>query len=314
MIKDIDIVVAGYPSLDRIIKVKDNPRFGITSIVQNCDNGQVNYGGCSINIAYLGARLGLSTLPVLRVGCDYEGVGLKEFLQNGGVNTEGITVVNDDYTSNCYLIENSDGNHITLFYPGAMDKKYYKEINGELLEKAKYAVITVGCLEENWDFLKAAKKTGTPIVTGMKCDFEAFPEEFLRELLYSSYIIFANEGEQKEIEGKYNLSHISELLETGNAGVIVITKGCNGSEIYYMEDNKLIKKTVSIAKPDKIKDSTGVGDAYITGFLYGLTKGKSFEECGQYGAVASSFIIEEMGCLSGIPTIKNYENRVIENY
>lgn len=314
MSKDYDVIVSGYPSLDRIIKVSDNPRFGITSLIDNGDNGQVHYGGCSTNIVYLASKLGVKALPVFRVGCDFEKVGLKKFLEDGGVPLEGIKVIDNDYTSNCYLIENKDGNHITLFYTGAMDKKYYKKLEQSMFEKSKYAVITVGCLEENWDFMKCAKKAGNKIVTGMKCDFNAFPFEFLKEFLYGSHIIFANEGERKEIEKEFGLESIEELFKDGNAEVIVITKGSEGSEVYYCEDEKIKKESINIAIPDKVVDTTGVGDAYITGFLYGLTKGKNYVECAKYGSVASSFIIEDMGCLSRIPTIKEYEERYKKNY
>lgn len=314
MNKKFDLVVAGYPSMDRIIKVKDNPRFGITSLIENSDNSKINYGGCSINIAYLGARLSMNTLPILRVGEDFESTGFKSFLKKGGVCLDGIIKIEKDMTSNCYLIENADGSHITLFYPGAMDSKYYFGTNSELISKAKYAVITVGCLEENWDFMRQAKNLKIPIVTGMKCDFSAFPYDFLKELLYSSNIIFANDGEKIEIEKQLNLSHISELLMNGEASVIAITKGCDGSEVYFSENGEIKKKSVGIAKPRKVVDTTGVGDAYMTGFLYALIKDKNYEECAAYGAVASSFIIEEMGCLTSIPTIEEFEQRYRECY
>ncbi|SHE65333.1 carbohydrate kinase family protein [Clostridium fallax] len=314
MNKYYDVIVSGYPSLDRIIKVSDNPTFGITSLIHNKDNAQVHYGGCSTNIVYLASKLGIKALPIFRVGCDFEKVGLKNFLEEGQVPLEGIRVIENDYTSNCYLIENKDGNHITLFYPGAMDSKYYKKLDQSIFSKSKYAVITVGCLEENWDFMKCAKKAGNKIVAGMKCDFNAFPFEFLKELLYGSHIIFANEGERKEIESKFDLESIDELFKDGSAEVVIITKGSDGSEVYYLEDGKIKKENINIAVPDKIIDTTGVGDAYITGFLYGLTKEKSYIECAKYGAVASSFIIEDMGCLGRIPTIKEYEERYKKNY
>ena len=85
-----DVLTSGYVSLDRIIKVDSPLRVGFTSLVQNSDNAQVYYGGCSTNIAYLLARLGLETLPIVRFGQDYEENGFVEFLRQGGVCLDAV--------------------------------------------------------------------------------------------------------------------------------------------------------------------------------------------------------------------------------
>ena len=80
------------------------------------------FGGCSVNISVLLAKLGVEAMALLRVGNDYSSTGFKEFLEKSNVNTSAVQVVENDRTSNCYLIQSVEGNHITLFYPGAQDK------------------------------------------------------------------------------------------------------------------------------------------------------------------------------------------------
>ncbi|MGF7058001.1 carbohydrate kinase family protein [Brassicibacter mesophilus] len=303
MVKDIDLIAVGYPSLDRIIKLNDTPSIGITSIIQNSDNSKIYYGGCNVNIAYLGARLGLKSMPMMSVGADFESTGFKEFLEDAGIDLDAIHRVDEDVTSNTYLVENSEGHHITLFYPGAMDSKYEFKIDKDIVKKAKYGVITVGNTDYNMQFMRACNEENIPVVFGMKCDFKAFPLDVLKVFLTSSNIIFTNEGEREEIEAQLGFDDISMLIHDGNAECIVVTKGINGSEVIYKEDDKVTSKQVSIAKPDKVVDSTGVGDAYMTGFIYGLINGKTYEQAGRIGTVVSSFIIEEMGCLTNIPSL-----------
>ncbi len=309
MVKDVDLIAVGYPSLDRIIKLNDTPSIGITSIIQNSDNSRIYYGGCNVNIAYLGARLGLKSMPMMSVGADFESTGFKVFLEEADINLDAIHTVDEDVTSNSYLIENDEGHHITLFYPGAMDSKYEFKINKEIVRRAKYGVVTVGNTDYNIQFMKACNEENIPVVFGMKCDFKAFPLDVLKVFLMNSNIIFTNEGERKEIEKQLGLDDISMLIKAGNAECIVVTKGINGSEVIYKENDKVTSKYVSIAKPEKVVDSTGVGDAYMTGFIYGLINGKTYEQAGRIGAVVSSFIIEEMGCLTNIPSLVQVQER-----
>ena len=74
-----DMIISGYVSIDRIIKTKTPVRYGYTSIVENSDNSKIYYGGCPTNIAYLDAKLGLTVLPIIRLGEeDYQETGFYE--------------------------------------------------------------------------------------------------------------------------------------------------------------------------------------------------------------------------------------------
>ena len=47
-----DVLASGYVSMDHIIRIASPARIGFTSLVQNQSNVDINYGGCSVNIAY----------------------------------------------------------------------------------------------------------------------------------------------------------------------------------------------------------------------------------------------------------------------
>ena len=78
-----DVITSGYVSMDRIIKLKTPARVGFTSLVENRTSADIRYGGCSVNISYDLCRLGVRSLPVMRVGDDYEQIGFKRFLEQG---------------------------------------------------------------------------------------------------------------------------------------------------------------------------------------------------------------------------------------
>ena len=264
---------------------------------------KVYYGGCSTNIAYALAKLNKKALPILRVGADYQSIGYEDFLRDSGVCLEGLTVIEEDMTSNCYLIENYlDNEHITMFYPGAMSGKYAVEMDDAFFQHARLGVITVGSKEDNIEFFKKCKQHRLPLVFGMKADLDAFPEDLLREILYYSDIIFTNEVERTIIEQYFNIECITGLLRQGNAKLIVTTLGKEGSLVYRLKDGQVQSCEVGILPVDHIVDSTGSGDAYIAGFLYGYLNGFSDREACMCGSIVSSYVIREMGCVSNVPS------------
>lgn len=297
-----DVLTSGYVSMDHIIKIDTPAKVGFTSLVTNQSNAQVFYGGCSVNIAYALCRLGMCAKPVLRVGGDYESNGFKKFLKEGNVPLDGITELPEEATSVCYLIQDNHNDHITIFYPGAMDGKYAKPLPDELFEDTKLGVITVASRQDNEEFFEKCQKHHVPIVFGMKDDFDAFPEEFLKRLLTGSKIIFTNEVEREIIEKIYGFEDITELFDIGEVEIIVTTLGKDGSLCYIREGDIIRQEKIGICKVDHVVDATGSGDAYMAGFIYGYLKGYKAEECCRLGGTLSYFILQAEGCCTNAPT------------
>ncbi|EMS72498.1 carbohydrate kinase family protein [Ruminiclostridium cellobioparum] len=308
-----DVLVNGYVSLDRIIRTSTPLRYGYTSLVENSDNARIQYGGCSTNIAYLMAKLNMKALPLIRVGGDdYIETGFYDHLKNAGVCMDAVEIVPDETTSNCYLIADSENNHVTIFYPGAMDKKYAKGMDPRFFKEARTGIMTVGSYEDNLEFYRQCKAWSVPLVFGMKCDYDAFPEEFFKEVLLYSKIIFCNECERGEIQRIFGLEDITELFEKGNAEIIVTTLGKKGSVYYHKTKDGILSGHITAAEFGKVVDTTGSGDAFMSGFLYGYLKGRSVKDCCSLGSVLSSFIIEKVGCTTNAPDEEAFLKRFNE--
>lgn len=305
-----EVLTSGYVSMDHIIKIDTPAKVGFTSIVKNRSNAQIFYGGCSVNIAYALCRLGVCAKPVLRVGGDYESNGFKKFLQEGSVPLDGITELPEEATSVCYLIQDNNNDHITIFYPGAMDGKYARPLADELFADVKLGVITVASRQDNEEFFAKCRKHKVPVVFGMKDDFNAFSEAFLKQLLQGSKIIFTNEVERKMIEDMYGLKDITEIFEIGEVEIIVNTLGREGSVCYIREGEKVRKEKIGICKVERVVDATGSGDAYMAGFIYGYLHGCQPEECCKLGGTLSSFILQAEGCCTNVPTERQLLEKV----
>lgn len=314
MKKEVDLIAAGYPSIDYIIRLKNNPKFGHTTIIQNKEHIDPNYGGCNVNIAYLCSKMNRKARLAMRVGNDFSNSGFKAFLEDGGVDTSNLQVIDDDITSTTQLIMNEAGDHITLFYPGAMNSKYPVQLDEELVKKTRFGVVTVGEPTYNKAFAEICMKHQVPLVFGMKCDFEAFTPENLMEIMNHSELIFMNEGEQFALEDCLPIKHITDFLGNGITKNIIVTLGCKGSKIYFENNGEITEEYINITKPDCVVDTTGVGDAYIAGFLHAYLDGKTVKQCGQSGSVMSSFIIEKQGCLTNTPTKEQFYTRYLRSY
>jgi ribokinase len=70
------------------------------------------------------------------------------------------------------------------------------------------------------------------------------------------------------------------------------------------KENHLVK-----AFKVKVVDTTGAGDAFCAGFLYGLFSGQSLDACGRIGNFVACRCIEEMGARAGLPTLRDLLKR-----
>lgn len=307
-----DVLTSGYVSMDHIIKIASPAQIGYTSLVTNADNTRTYYGGCSVNIAVALCRLGQKAMPILRVGPDWEQNGFKQFLMEAGVPLEGTTVLPEESTSTCYLLQDNNNDHITVFYPGSMDKKYAAPIPDAFFEQARFGVVTVASKPDNRYFVDQCKKHQVPIVFGMKDDFDAFPVEFLKEILQESTIIFTNEVEREIIERLYGCDTIAKLFEIGKVQFLITTLGKDGSICYERTEAGIKEHRIGVCRIENIVDATGSGDAYMSGFLYGHLQGRPVEECCRLGTALASFVLQAVGCCTNIPCTEELEKKAEE--
>ena len=305
-----NILVCGYPSLDRIIKVDKELKVGETSLVTNKNSGSIYYGGCSVNISSILSRLGLISMPIIRVGDDFEKTKYKSFLLKHNVDLKGVKEIKGEKTSCSYLIELKNGDHITLFSPGAMSQDYFEGYDEQLFENAKVVIMTINSMKDNLEIIKLAKKYDLDIILGMKLDRSGFTNDVIRDVMNQTKIIFANKEEAKELKNLFGFNNIKEFFKFERLDSFVVTRGKKGSTIYTR------KNTIKIdtVEGKKIVDTTGAGDAYLSGFIFGYLNNRCYETCGRYGSVLSSFIIEKMGCTTNIPTYDKFHKRYLKLY
>jgi len=103
-------------------------------------------------------------------------------------------------------------------------------------------------------------------------------------------ILFANEGEITALYGTKDFDAALHAVR-GHCEVAALTRSEKGSVILAAEETHWI----AAAKVEKLVDTTGAGDLYASGFLFGLTHGRDLASCGRLGSLAAAEVIGHFG-------------------
>jgi sugar/nucleoside kinase (ribokinase family) len=254
-------------------------------------------GGSAANTMAGLASLGGSGLFVGKVKRDRLGERFAESLSTLGVHYSTRMAEAGPATACCMIVVTPDGHRSMSTYLGASRELTSHDIDEEIISGA--AVLYVeGYL---WDAPEAkaaiekaieiVKRAGGRVAFTLSDPFcvGRWREEFLK-LLKRIDILFANEEEAKAL---FEVEDFDVALQEFRAwhGIAALTrseKGCvvaRGRELHVLD---------AVPVP-QVVDTTGAGDQFAAGFLYGLARGKDLATSGRLGALAAADVISHYG-------------------
>ena len=120
---------------------------------------------------------------------------------------------------------------------------------------------------------------------------DRYRDEFL-DLMRSGTvdIVFANESEVKSLYQTASFETALELIRK-DCKLAAITRSEKGSVIVSAAETE----AVPAIELEKLVDTTGAGDLYAAGFLFGYTSGRSLRDCGRLGSLAAGIVIQQIG-------------------
>ncbi len=254
--------------------------------------GQKCAGGCAANtISGLG-EFGIKTAFIGKVGKDPIGDFFDADLQSHGV--ESRLLRSDTRSGTALTLVTPDGERTFATHLGAAIELTDKELTTEMFSGAQLFHIE-GYLVQNHDLIAGAVKMAKEAGMAVSIDLAAYNVveqnlEFLHGLLdYGLDIIFANEEEAMAFTGAKNEQQALDQLAS-QCQVAVVKLGKKGALLASGEQRRSIK--VKAVKP---LDTTGAGDLFAAGFLFGLLTNRNLETCGEFGAMVAKEIIQVMG-------------------
>ncbi len=302
----LDLLATGYPSLDHITAASRCAGPGETALVESVlEESAATHGGCGPNVAAGLNKLGFTTGVSLVLGDDAGGRAYRNALAREGVDVQNVVLLPGERTSRSYLFRSPDGEYQNFFYPGAADG-WYGDLVLEGLDDIRLALVTVGYLPYNSQFVARCAAVGVPLAWQLKPDIAAYPARALRSFARASRLIFCNRREAQFLLDALGEADLSALFEYG-VEIVVTTLGSDGAQVITREGGC----TVPAVRVPAV-DTTGAGDAFTTGYLAGYLRGLAPEICARQGAVAASFAVEAVGCQTNLPDHARLEARMQE--
>jgi len=248
-------------------------------------------GGSAANTIHGLAKLNVETGFIGKVGDDEFGMFFQSDMEKSHITP--LLLTSSTATGKAIALITPDSERTFATYLGAAVELSPDDIRPEHFDGYDYFHIE-GYLVQNHNLIKKAvelaKEKGL-IVTLDMASYNVVEDnlDFLNEILEKYVdIVFANEEEAKAFTGKEPEEALNGFSELCDISVVKIGK--HGS---------LVKKNGKIYKVGPIEahsiDTTGAGDSYAAGFIYGLIKGFTLDKCGAAGSILAAKTIEVVG-------------------
>ncbi len=269
----------------------DDMKFKTISSEINKLKTEIVSGGSAANTIIGLARLGVETGFLGKIGKDSFARYFHNDMDRYKVKSHLTEVSIPSGVASTFI--SKDGERTFGTYLGAAALLEAAELKKEDFAGYDYFYIE-GYLVQNYDLIRRAiilaKEAGAKVVLDM-ASFNVVEEskDFLLEIIPQYVdIIFANQHEAKtllEVEPEQAISVLASQTE-----IAVVKTGAKGSWVQKGEEKAFVPALDAVCV-----DSTGAGDLYASGFVYGLIKGLSLEECGYIGTLLATEVIQEVG-------------------
>jgi sugar/nucleoside kinase (ribokinase family) len=248
-------------------------------------------GGSAANTIHGLAHMGVETGFVGSVGNDEMGRFFKKDMQVNNIKPILFRTLHE--TGRAMALISKDSERTFATYLGAAIDLSEEDITHDIFEGYDYFYIE-GYLVQNRPMFQKALRLAANADLTICMDLASYNvvnenREFFTNLIEKYVdILFANEEEMKSLTGmspEEGARSVSSLAE-----IVVVKLGAEGS--LCIKGDQVVRVGV---RPSTPLDTTGAGDLYAAGFLYGHMKSLSPETCGKMGAILAGRIIELVG-------------------
>ncbi|MBX6367750.1 MAG: adenosine kinase [Rhodospirillales bacterium] len=261
-------------------------------------------GGSAGNTMAGLASLGGRGAYVGKVRDDQLGAVFRHDITAIGVRFSTPAATSGPSTARCLILVTPDAQRTMNTYLGAS-----VALGPEDIDEAEIAAAQVTYLEgylfdpphAKEAFRKAARAAhaaGRKVALTLSDPFcvERHRAEF-RELLQNHVdLLFANEAEILSLFETESFAEAARQVR-GMCEVAALTRSEKGSVVVAAHETH----EIPAAKPEKLVDTTGAGDLYASGFLYGFTRGRDLAVCGRLGSLCAAEVISHFGARPEAP-------------
>ncbi|MHA1491641.1 MAG: carbohydrate kinase family protein [Promethearchaeota archaeon] len=308
MSNNLDVICIGAALIDMVAQVERHPLEDDEVFVSDL---KLLSGGAAANTAHACAKIGLKTAFIGKLGFeDVFGNKIISDFKKVSLNTSFIKYSKKYGTGSAYVALNKKGGRRIYAHSGAANHLTKNDIKEEELIKSK--VIFLSSLKNIEPFIEAAtisRNNNIPVILnpGMLIIDQGF--EKIKPLLEKLDIIILSKREFISLLYLQEIKLNEKLVET-NAGellnlgikIVVITTGSKGAFLFDGKKAELIPPR----EIEHVIDTTGAGDAFSAGFMYGFIQNLSYKfedlrNSVKIGNFVAGKCIQELGARNGIP-------------
>jgi ribokinase len=295
-----DVVGFGALNVDQLFRVnriaaKEEESF-ITDSAETC-------GGSAANTVVGLARLGCKVGFIGKVASDREGKMLLEEFRRESVDTTGVAVAKKGRSGTVMGFVDENGERALYIDPGVNDRVEFNEKMKTYVSQTMCLHLTSFVGEESFQTQRRILET-IPADVMVGFDPGALYARkglaALGSIVERTFVLMPNAGELELLTGIADYRKGAEAMLSKGAKVVAVKLGSRGC---YVTDGKRSHNVEAFKV--SVVDTTGAGDAFCAGFLYGLIKHKNLEECGRIGNFVASRCTTKMGARIGLPTLKD---------
>lgn len=297
-----DVIGFGALNVDKLFKVNKFAKAEEEVFVENYKEA---CGGSAANTSVGVARLGCKAGYIGKVGCDKEGDMLIKDFNDECVNTDGVIRAKEGKSGSVLGFVDKKGARALYINSGVNDTIKLNEVNSRYASQTNFLHLTSFVGEQSF---QTQKKLLDVISTSVKISFDpgalyarkGFSN--LEPIIRKAHILMPNAIELELLTGEIDYRKGADVIIEKGVKILAVKLGSEGCYITDGCEQHLIE-------PFKVEvvDTTGAGDAFCAGFLYGLVNNKSLFDCGKLGNFVASRCIMKMGARTGLPFAKDLE-------
>jgi len=258
-------------------------------------------GGSAANTIYALAHWGIPAGFIGAVGDDEEGRRILADFESVGVDTQRLRVVKGQRTGRVIGLVDSKGRRSLYVQPAANLSLRLNEEDVAYAAQASLVHLSSLVGDEAFEsqkkfVLSLPKEVVLSFAPGMLYARRGLKE--LSALLQRAAILFLTREELALLTGTENLEAAAQQLWGLGVEILVVTLGEQGSWV-----GSKGKGRFAPSMQAHVVDTTGAGDAFAAGFLWGLVNGRPLPECQRLGTIAAAFCLRALGARTGTPTL-----------
>lgn len=297
--RDFDAIGFGLNAVDHLIVVPEYPAFDTkTRLTQY----QKSAGGQTATAMVALQRLGLKTAYVGRFGSDEDGQFGLQTLRDEHVNTNFAETIEGAKNQVAFIIIDSRSGERTIIWDRDERLSYRPdEAPIDLAARGRILHIDAHDPPACAVMARAAKQSGSIITSDIDNIYEGLPE-----LLPQIDVLITSSEFPQRLTGITDLrASLTEIKSSFGCVIVGATLGARGAIV--LCDGQFIDAP-AFAVPGGCRDTTGAGDAFHAGFIYGMLRDNGLEECMKLGNAVAALKCRALGGRAALPTIDELQN------